>query len=303
MGMRALKISMTRWNLVNSWGYAGNEVFPDLRFQPAAFCLDMQCWCRDGEGLKPRRGDFIWGTEEEKIDEWTRCVPSFTHKNHPRGTCQEALQLVAFSWKTLQGGPGASVLLMKLCVLLGALLAPSPCPPPFPSSLLPTEAPGLARVRRRARLSSAALRTQWGEEGRALPAGGAGSSAWQSRCRSHRCRSAEGCRAVEASAPSDHTTPDPVGPRPGRADLVAEFPGYLFREHCVAGNQSGRRNAEASHSSPGSELLYPKLPRGPAPQKERRETLMGLQEEKGSKWFRAIQSPATLFLVLKSGLL
>lgn len=176
-----------------------------------------------------------------------------------------------FSWWRLAGKriAGRS---RRLCIIDEAL-CPSGGPsrsfslPPFPSSFLPTEALGLARVRRRARLSSAALRTQWGEEGRALRAGGAGSSAWQSRCRSPRCLSAEGCRDVEASAPSDHTTPGPVGPRPGRANLGAEFPGYLLREHCVAGNQSGRRNAEASHSSPGSELLYPKLPRGPAPQK------------------------------------
>ena len=59
-------------------------------------CNAGDTWCGEGGGLKLRRGGggfFCRRAEvEAQIDEWTRCVPSFTHKNHTRGTCQEALQ-------------------------------------------------------------------------------------------------------------------------------------------------------------------------------------------------------------------
>lgn len=120
----------------------------------------------------------------------------------------------------------------RLCIIDEAL-CPSGGPsrsfslPPLPFRAPPAWGSGLARVQRLARLSPAALRTQWGEAGRALRAGGAGSSAWRSGCRSRCYRSAGAAALRWRLAPSGHAPRHPEGPAqegPQRSCLGAAVP-------------------------------------------------------------------------------
>lgn len=105
----------------------------------------------------------------------------------------------------------------RLCIIDEAL-CPSGGPscsfslPPLPLRAPPARGSGLARAQRLARLSPAALRTQRGEAGRAPRAGGAGSAAWQSRCRSPCCGSAEAAALRRLLASRGHAPRDPQGP-------------------------------------------------------------------------------------------
>ena len=125
-----------------------------------------------------------------------------------------------------------------------SFLGPSPCPPLLSRSP-PACSSGLGADAAGARLSPAALRTQWEEAGRPLRAGGGGAR-----------------RGKPAAAPQGVTAPRrlrraatrhevPEGPEldahawPQRSRVI--LPG-------ATGGIGRRRNAKASHSSPGSEL-------------------------------------------------
>ena len=202
----------------------------------------MECWCGEGGGLKLRRGGggfFCRRAEEEaQIDEWTRCVPSFTHKNHTRGTCQEALQLIAFNWKMYcRGGPVTSVLLMKRWALLGSLLAPSPCSLSLPGSCC-LERRGWRGCRGRTAQPRSAADTR----------GRGGHSPRDGRSREREASSLPqpgqpfrpGVPALRRPLASCSRMPrGPRGAGAGRAHLGAEVPRYPSRGHCAAGRQVG----------------------------------------------------------------
>lgn len=159
----------------------------------------------------------------------------------------------------------------SLCIIDEAL-CPSGGPsrsftlPPLPFSAPPAWGSGLARVPRLARLRPAARRTQWGEADSALRAGGAGSSAWQSGCRSPCCRSAGAAalRWVAACArrPRARHPEGPVQEGPQRSWVIH------LGSTVLRGRQVGRGDGMRRHPIPvfGSELrLLPENPWG-APQ-------------------------------------
>ena len=159
----------------------------------------------------------------------------------------------------MQGGPGSSELLLKRHDLLGSLLAPSPCPLFRPSLL---ELRGWRGCGGAPGLSPAVLRTQWGEGGRALRAGGAGRSAWQShslpqpqlpfRPWLQRC----GGRLSSVSKRVDMSEDAHTWPQRSRA--------IPSRSHCAAGRQVGWADGMLRHSIPALGLRgyrYPKIPR------------------------------------------
>lgn len=292
------------WILMNSSWSVGCEVFQDLAFPACSVCPH---WCGKGGGLKLRRGDFIWGreAEREKIDEWTRCVPFFTHKNHTPGTCQEALQLVAFVWKAycrevqvesvLQGGPGASALLRKRRALLGALLAPSRCP--FSRPRCACGGLGLARAQR-SRGSAPQRRAHNGRGAQSPARGRSGERGAAARFPQPLLRLGRGCGAAAAAGVPAPTRPEVLRAPRSKRTQGCGGPGLSFEGPLCCGETAGWGDGMLRHpvwpwfraatATPQSLGCTPNvqehlLSRGDGDEEEKREALR--LQANGSKWF------------------